>query len=198
MTPPFTRADGTVFTFDHTASFADSVSVTISGKRYVLPVFVILSPHCFSDAKNGKVQTTDDDYLFTDSTGNRAFCATRYKSSLKLPAQIKSIFSNNHPPQCYKLNAADGYIFLHDSDRSNKWRGWYVFFSFDRSKLGAPLALRVSVTSHHYRQTFPQNLRWKGSKKFPVLVADWMTNRPDFLSLFSPVVDEEVNDVPPK
>jgi hypothetical protein len=190
MLQPFNGANGTTYTFDHMEPFSGDVSVTINGSRYLIPVSVIFSSHCYTDGKNGAVKTTDDDYLLTDASGHRALCPTRYKVSKDLPSQIRSIFDNAHVPQCYTLNAASGYIFLHDSDHPNKWRGWYVFFTFDRSKHGAPLALRVSVTSHHYRQTHPQNLRWKGVKKFPVLVSDWMRDRPDFVSLFTPLEDE--------
>lgn len=196
MIPPFKGPDGTVYTFDHMKPFDDAVSVTVNGKRYHVPVVVIFSSHCFTDTRNGTVKTTDDDFLLSDVTGNRAFCPTRYKVSIDLPDQIQGILGQAHAAQCYRLDAASGYIFLHDSDHPNKWRGWYVFFSFDRSKAGAPLALRVSVTSHHYRQTHPQNLRWKGSMKFPALAADWMSKRPDFLELFSPIEDEAPATVP--
>lgn len=190
MLPPFIGAEGTTYSFDHMEPLAGDVSVTIDGKRYLIPVSVIFSSHCYTDGKNGTVKPSDDDFLLTDSTGHRAFCPTRYKASKNLPQQILALFDKAHVPQCYTLHATAGYIFLHDSDHPNKWRGWYLFFEFERSKQGAPLALRVSVRSHHYRQTHPQNLRWKGSKKFPVLAADWMSVRPDFVAQFTPLDDE--------
>jgi hypothetical protein len=191
MIPPFIGANGTTYTFDHMDPLAGDVSVTINGNRYLIPLFVIFSPHCYSDGKNSTVQMTDADYLLTDDTGHRAFCPKRYKVSHNLPGQIRALFDNGHVPQCYTLNAGSGYVFLHDNaDPRNKWRGWYLLFKFERSKQGMPVALKVSVKSHHYRQTHPENLRWKGSKKFPVLVADWMRDRPDFIGQFTPLEDE--------
>lgn len=191
MMKPFTGPDGTVYNFDHMKSVHDSVSVTVNGKRYLIPLIVIFSSHCYSDCRNGTVRMDDELYLLTDDSGHRAFCLERYNASKYLPDRVLTMLGQN--AACYKLDKAAGYIYIHDPRFPDKWRGWYVFFKFNKSKTGAPLSLHINVTSHHYRNSAPPNLRWKGSFKFPAVVAEWLRTRADFLGLFTPL-DAEGQD----
>lgn len=184
----FTMPDGSVYDLNHMQRMNSAVSVTVNGKRYRIPVVVIFSTHCYTDGKNGTVKMTDDLYFHTDNTGHRAFCEERYNTSLKLPDRVRNMIEESGA--CYKLDKASNYVHLHDPGKPDKWRGWYVLFTFDRSKAGEPVALRVSITSYHYRMKKPDNLRWTGSFKFPALVAEWLRNREDVLQQFPEIVDD--------
>jgi hypothetical protein len=191
MIPPFTDPNGTVYSFDHLNPIHAAVSVTVNGKRYRIPVVVIFSNHCYTDGKRGTVRRDDPLYLTNDRTGNRAFCAVRWQRSLGLPALVAAMIEASL--NCYKLDAADGYMHIPDPASPNKWIGWYVCFRFDKSKAGEPVALRISVTSYHHRTTKPENLRWTGTIKFPALVVEWLRKREDFLHLFAPIEEEGVS-----
>jgi hypothetical protein len=168
-----------------------AVSVTVGGKRYRIHVVVIFSSHCYTEGKSGTVKMTDDLYLLTDDTGHRAFSLERYNTSLKLFERVRVMVEDS--AACYKLDKASNYIYIHDPGKPDKWRGWYVFFTFDRSKAGEPVALRVSVTSYHYRMKKPDNLRWTGSFKFPALVAEWLRTRDDFLRQFPEIAEAGID-----
>ncbi|MBX9900319.1 MAG: hypothetical protein K2Y28_05995 [Burkholderiaceae bacterium] len=183
----FTMPDGTVYNLDHMQRMNSAVLVTVNGKRYRIPIVVMFSTHCYTDGKDNTVEMTDDLYFHTDDTGHRAFSKERYNTSLKLPDYVRSMIEKSEP--CYKLNKANNYVHLPDPGKPDKWRGWYVFFTFDRSKEGGVVALRVSITSYHYRMKKPENLRWMGSIKFPALVAEWLSKRDDVLQQFLEIVD---------
>lgn len=188
--PPFRAPDGRTYTFDHMQPINAVMSVTVQGKRYRIPTVVIFSPHCYTDAKRGTVKLDSDLYFLTDSTGHRDFCSTRYRTSLGLPERMRTLIEQDGS-SCYKLNKASHYIHIHDASTNKKWRGWYVLFTFDRSKDGNPAALRISITSYHYRQDKPENLRLTGSLKMPALVAEWFKTREDFLQNFPEINDGE-------
>lgn len=188
MRPPFTDPDTrVVYTFDHLNPIDATVSVTIGGQRYLVPIVVLFSNHCFTDGKNNTVTMNDSLYILTDDTGHRAFCDPRYQRSLTLPTRLLQVIANSDP--CFRLSKEGSYIHIHDILTRNRFTGWYVYFKFDNPKAGAAEAIRVSVTSYHYRQTHPDNLRWKGSVKFPVLVTDWLRVRPDNLARCQLVTD---------
>lgn len=190
--PPFESPDGRTYTFDHMQPISSVMSVTVQGKRYRVPTVVIFSPHCYTDGKRSTVRMDSPLYFMTDHTGHRDFCPRRYQTSLALPERMRTLIEQGGS-SCYKLDKGN-YIHIHDATTTQKWRGWYVLFTFDRSKAGSPVALRLSVTSYHYRQSKPENLRWTGSLKLPALVAEWFKHREDFLQNFSADDGDTEND----
>ncbi len=156
-----------------------NVSLTINHRLYQVPVVVIFSHHCYTDAKNGSIQRNDPWYFTTDSTGHRVFCVDRWQSSLLLPEYVKKMIADRL--HCYRLNKAAHFVRIHDPAKANKFEGWYIFFGFDRSKLGETAYVRISITSHHYRIAQPENLKSREQARFHVLLAQWISQRQDIL-----------------
>jgi hypothetical protein len=179
----FVGPDAQRYSLTHVKPLDFNVSLTINGQIYQVPVVVIFSHHCYTDAKNGTIQRQDPWYFITDSTGHRAFCVDRWQSSLALPEYLKKMIIDKL--HCYRLNKAAHFVRIHDPAKHNKFAGWYVFFSFDRGKLGEAEAVRISVTSHHYRIAQPENLKSREHVRFHVLLAHWIGQRQDILDRLS-------------
>lgn len=128
-------------------------------------------------------------YLLTDSTGHRAFCETRYESSRDLATRFRDVVQQGS--HCYRLDTEGDYLHIHDSRQQNKFAGWYILFKFDTPKESETAAVRVSITSYHYRQQKPQNLRWTMPSKFQAFLARWLSTRDKNLTLCEEVPAED-------
>jgi hypothetical protein len=188
MRAPYTDPDGNTFTFDHLNPFDATVSVTVEGRRYIVPITLVFSNHCFTNGKDNTISMDHPLYILTDKTGHRIFSHGRHQESLTLPDRMREVIAAKG--HCFKLDKEGSYIHIHDPQSRDKFAGWYIYFKFDQPKAGETVAIRVSITSHHYRQGRPKELRLTMSVKFPALAALWLRSRPDNLARCEQVPDD--------
>lgn len=180
MTKEFHGPDGDPYDLSHMAPIRATTSLTIDGRRCEVPLVVIFSHHCYTDGKSGTVSKEDPWYYGTDSTGHRAFCQSRWEQSKSLPVHVRGMIEQRL--SCYRLNSSGNFVRIHDQEPRNKFEGWYIYFSFDRTKEeGEEALVKVSVTSYHYRKAKPGNLRSGESSRFQSLLSQWLKAREDIL-----------------
>jgi hypothetical protein len=180
MITEFSGPNAQQYSLAHLKPLDCDVSLTINKQVYRVPIVIIFSNHCYTDAVSGTIQRNDPWYFATDSTGHRTFSVDRWQASLALPVHLKKMIVERL--HCYRLNKASQFVRIHDPAKQSRFDGWYVFFSFDRPKAGETAAVRVSVTSHHYRNGQPETLKSREHVRFHVLLAKWLAERQDILA----------------
>ena len=171
----FVAPTGQEYKLDHLKPVDYQIPVTIEDVKYIVPVVVTYSPHCFSDGKRGSVQPTDPWFYTTDSTGHRVFCTTRWNSSLNLPAHVGALINNKL--YCYAVHDKGNYVHLRNPNPKFPGNGWYVFFDLKNPTGSGPAIVHMYISSHHLRPDFPPSIRGKKTFRFPALLAKWIRDK---------------------
>lgn len=175
----YTGPDGKQYDLRHLKPTNYQVSITVDGKRYLVPLVVTFSHHCYSDGDGGAVQPGDPWYLCQDHKGHRVFCPTRWESSLDLPENIGFLINQNKG--CYDAKSKGNYLHLRNPNVKFPGNGWYVMFNFKRATL--PALVHMSINSHHHRRALPTDIRNARQKPFGMMLAQWLSSKSDLLEL---------------
>lgn len=172
--------DGKSYRLNHLKTSNYQVPVTSGGNRYLIPIVVTFSAHCYTDTRKKTVTQNDPWYFKTDSTGDRAFCVTRWESSKDLPENVGYLI--NGSLKCYESTNGDG-VYLHLRNPNSKYpgNGWYVMFNFKPAD--APALVIMGIESHHNRKQFPTNIKNRKPKPFAMVLEQWVSSKPKLLGV---------------
>lgn len=171
--------NGKSYRLDHLKTSNYSVPVSIGGERYLIPIVVTFSPHCYTTTRDNTVLKTDPWFHLSDHTGDRAFCATRWESSTDLGDNVGYLINDNLP--CYEASdRRSAYLHLRNPNQKFPGNGWYVMFNFKPA--ADPALVFMGIASHHRRDGFPSNVpKGSRSKPFGMVLEQWVSKRPELL-----------------
>lgn len=175
----FTGPDGKTYKLGHLKPTNYQISITLDGTRFLVPVVVTYSSHCFTDTHDKTVVEDDPWFYSTDNTGPRAFCLTRYASSLDLPENLGCLINDNKG--CYDAKNHGVYLHLRNPSPHYPGVGWYVMFKL--SKANEPMLVHLKITSHHFRRQLPTNVRNPRTKPFTMVLQQWLVSKPEIVAL---------------
>jgi hypothetical protein len=172
---------GQKYDLSHLRTTNYAVSLTINDKRYLVPIVVTFSHHCYTTTNKKTVLPSDRLFFRTDKTGHRAFCPTRWASSHDLPENVGYLIANNLG--CYESTVGDGvYLHLRNPNQKYPGNGWYVMFNFKPAH--APALVLMGISSHHKRAVFPTNISKKARPKpFSMVLEQWLNRKPHLIKL---------------
>lgn len=170
----FVGPDGQAYRLDHLKPVDYQIPVTIEDIKYVVPVVVTFSHHCFSDGRKQTVTLNDPWFYISDSTGHRVFCTTRWTSSLDLPGHVGRLI--NDKLYCYSVHDKGNYVHLRNPNPKFPGQGWYIFFDLIRPSGGAAI-VHMFIASHHLRPALPTNIKGKKLIRFPALLTKWIREK---------------------
>lgn len=174
MSHQYEGPNGSTYSLSHLAPFSLVTEVTIDGLARAMTIDIVFSTHCYTDHRRNTVLIDDPWFFCTDSTGNRAFCPTRWKQSLTLPDLVRRLIQERKV--CYMLNSSSNLCRVETTSKNNKFEGWYLMFDFSRAKPPSSADVRVSIKSYHHRRSSPGNFR-AAPRRFHALLAEWFSKK---------------------
>jgi hypothetical protein len=173
----YTGPDGKTYKLGHFKPTNYQIGITLNGTRYLVPVVITYSSHCFTDTKKQTVLETDPWFYNTDHTGPRAFCPTRWNSSLDLPGNIDFLINQNKG--CYDATIHGSYLHLRNPNAKYLGNGWYVMFKLSRAD--DPALVHMKIASHHFRKQLPSNVKNPKTKPFSMVLHQWIVSKPEIV-----------------
>lgn len=173
----FIGPDGKAYRLAHLKTTNYQVPLTSEGVRYIIPLVVSFSSHCFTDTRNKTVLATDPWFYALDHTGPRAFCHKRWESSKDLPANLGYLINENLG--CFDAENHGKYLHLRNPNAKYPGNGWYVMFNLKQAD--SPALVHLGVASHHNRPTYPTNIKNRRTKPFAMVLEQWIRSKPAIL-----------------
>jgi len=176
----YTGPDGKTYGLAHLRTTNYMVSISIDSKRYLVPIVVTFSPHCYTTTRDETVLESDPWFLLSDDTGHRAFCKTRWESSADLGQNVGYLINNNLG--CYEASdRKSAYLHLRNPNPKFPGNGWYVMFNFKPAD--DPSLVFMGIASHHHRRGFPSNVpKRTRPKPFGMVLEQWIRKRPQLVT----------------